>query len=122
MGILQNSLGAREDEVDSLKKSLEEYMNEKRNLSNQIAFLDKGIRERDEKMAEIDADYRIIKESSEVKISALMQQIKYQEVTCRKYGELYYSLACNTLIYALITNTISGYTATAIAPNGRSPH
>ena len=68
MGILQNSLGAREDEVDSLKKSLEEYMNEKRNLSNQIAFLDKGIRERDEKMAEIDADYRIIKESSEVKI------------------------------------------------------
>ena len=80
MNRLQNTYGAVRDQVDILTKTLDDYMQGEKNLLYQIAIRDEKIRERDDKITEMDADYRILKEGSDVKVSALTQQIKYQEV------------------------------------------
>ena len=77
---LQNTYGAKGDQIDKLTKLVDDYIKNEQNLLYQIAVRDEKIREKDEKFSELDADYRILKESSDVKVSALMQQIKYQEV------------------------------------------
>ena len=80
MDQLQVSHHATKDQVETLKQSVDHYTKQEKDFLFEIAMRDEQLQLRDEKITELDADYRIIKESSDVKISALAQQIKYQEV------------------------------------------
>ena len=88
--------GATRDQVDTLTKTVDDYIQREKNLLYQVATRDEKIREREDKITEMDADYRILKESSDVKVSALTQQIKYQEVMSHLH--IMYVLLCSLLM------------------------